>query len=45
VQDVGKTAFIKIISSTIPKQVYLHLNGEDIDDAKKERSVNNYSRL
>jgi hypothetical protein len=43
---VGKTAFIKL-SSTIPKQEYLHLNGEDIDDANllKERSVNNYSRL
>ena len=31
----------------IPKEDYLQLNGEDIDDANllKERSVNNYSRL
>ncbi len=44
---VGKTAFIKNYLSNIPKQDYLHLNGEDFDDANllKERSVNNYSRL
>lgn len=44
---VGKTAFIKNYLSIIPKQDYLQLNGEDIDDANllKERSVNNYSRL
>jgi uncharacterized protein len=44
---VGKTAFIKNYLSSIPKENYLHLNGEDIDDANllKERSVNNYSRL
>ena len=44
---VGKTAFIKNYLSTIPNENYLHLNGEDIDDANllKERSVNNYSRL
>ena len=44
---VGKTAFIKNYLSTIPKEDYLQLNGEDIDDANllKERSVNNYKRL
>lgn len=44
---VGKTAFIKNYLSNIPKQDYLHLNGEDLDDSNllKERSVNNYSRL
>ena len=44
---VGKTAFIKNYLSNIPKDEYLQLNGEDIDDANllKERSVNNYSRL
>ncbi len=44
---VGKTAFIKKYLSNIAKQDYLHLNGEDLDDANllKERSVNNYSRL
>ena len=44
---VGKTAFIKNYLSTISKEDYLQLNGEDIDDANllKERSVSNYSRL
>jgi uncharacterized protein len=44
---VGKTDLIKNYLSEIPKQEYLQLNGEDIDDANllKERSVNNYSRL
>ena len=44
---VGKTAFIQNYLSIIPKQDYLHLNGEDIQDADllKERSVRNYSRL
>jgi uncharacterized protein len=44
---VGKTVFIKNYLSAIPKQDYLHLNGEDIEDANllKERSVSNYSRL
>ena len=44
---VGKTAFIKNYLSTIPKQDYLQLNGEDIEDANllKERSVANYRRL
>ena len=44
---VGKTAFIKNYLSNIPKQDYLQLNGEDLDDSNllKERSVNNYSRL
>jgi predicted AAA+ superfamily ATPase len=44
---VGKTAFIKNYLSTIPKESYLQLNGEDIQDADllKERSVNNYKRL
>ena len=44
---VGKTAFIKNYLSTIPKEDYLQLNGEDIQDANllKERSVANYTRL
>jgi uncharacterized protein len=44
---VGKTAFIKNYLSTIPKEDYLQLNGEDIQDANllKERSVSNYTRL
>lgn len=44
---VGKTAFIKNYLSTIPNEDYLHLNGEDIQDADllKERSVSNYNRL
>ncbi|WP_163398655.1 ATP-binding protein [Flavobacterium fluviatile] len=44
---VGKTAFIKNYISTIPKEDYLQLNGEDIQDAflLKERSVSNYKRL
>lgn len=44
---VGKTAFIKNYLSTIPKEDYLQLNGEDIQDATllKERSVANYHRL
>ncbi len=44
---VGKTAFIKNYLATIPKENYLHLNGEDIQDADllKERSVANYKRL
>ena len=44
---VGKTAFIKNYLATIPKEDYLQLNGEDIQDANllKERSVSNYNRL
>ena len=44
---VGKTAFIKNYLATIPKEDYLQLNGEDIQDADllKERSVTNYRRL
>ena len=44
---VGKTAFIKNYLATIPKDDYLHLNGEDIQDVAllKERSVANYKRL
>lgn len=44
---VGKTAYIKNYLATIPKEDYLHLNGEDIQDADllKERSVANYKRL
>ncbi len=44
---VGKTAFIKNYLATIPKDDYLQLNGEDIQDADllKERSVSNFSRL
>lgn len=44
---VGKTELIKKYLSNIPKEEYLHLNGEDIQDATllKERSVANYKRL
>ncbi|MEO0058815.1 MAG: hypothetical protein RLZZ312_462 [Bacteroidota bacterium] len=44
---VGKTAFIKNYLSNIPKQDYLQLNGENLDDANllKERSISSYSRL
>lgn len=44
---VGKTAFIKNYLATIPKEDYLQLNGEDIQDANllKERFVANYTRL
>lgn len=44
---VGKTDFIKNYLKIIPKQDYLQLNGEDIDDSNllKERSVTNYGRL
>ena len=44
---VGKTAFIKNYLSVLPKEDYLQLNGEDIQDADllKERSVANYKRL
>lgn len=44
---VGKTQLIKTYLETLPKEKYLHLNGEDIIDANllKERSVSNYSRL
>lgn len=44
---VGKTAFIRNYLLTIPKEDFLQLNGEDINDANllKERSVANYTRL
>ena len=44
---VGKTDLIKKYLKTIPSETYLHLNGEDKNNANllKERSVNNYSRL
>lgn len=44
---VGKTAFIKNYLTTILKEKYLQLNGEDIDDINllKERSVANYTRI
>lgn len=44
---VGKTAFIKNYLSVLPKEDYLQLNGEDIQDVDllKERSVANYKRL
>ena len=44
---VGKTELIKNYLKTIPRESYLQLNGEDINDANllKERSVNNYQRL
>ena len=44
---VGKTELIKKYLEKIPKEEFLHLNGEDIQDATllKERSVANYKRL
>lgn len=44
---VGKTALIKSYLETISPDSYLHLNGEDKNDANllKERTVNNYKRL
>jgi predicted AAA+ superfamily ATPase len=44
---VGKTDLIKNYLSTIPKESYLQLNGEDIEDSNllKERSITTYSRL
>ncbi|KAB1157074.1 ATP-binding protein [Flavobacterium luteum] len=44
---VGKTELIKNYLSTIPKESYLQLNGEDVEDSNllKERSITNYSRL
>lgn len=44
---VGKTELIKKYLENIPKEDYLQLNGEDIDDANllKQRTVKNYSRL
>ena len=44
---VGKTELIKNYLLTIPKESYLQLNGEDIEDSNllKERSITNYSRL
>ena len=44
---VGKTELIKTYLQNIPKEDYLHLNGEDVDDANllKVRSVANYKRL
>ena len=43
---VGKTDLIKNYLSEIPKQDFLQLNGEDIEDANllKERSVNKIGR-
>lgn len=44
---VGKTELIKKYLEKIPKEDYLQLNGEDIEDADllKVRSVTNYKRL
>ena len=44
---VGKTELIKNYLENIPKKDYLHLNGDDIDDASllRVRSVANYKRL
>lgn len=44
---VGKTVLIKKYLEKIPKEEYLHLNGEDVQDANllQERSVVNYKRL
>jgi hypothetical protein len=44
---LGARRWVKRLLSIIFHSKYLHLNGEDIDDANllKERSVNNYSRL
>ncbi len=44
---VGKTKLIQNFIETLPKNTYLQLNGEDINDATilKERSVAHYQRL
>ncbi len=44
---VGKTELIKKYLEKTPKEDYLQLNGEDIEDANllKTRSVSNYKRL
>ena len=44
---VGKTELIKKYLEIIPKEDYLQLNGEDVEDASllKVRSVANYKRL
>ncbi len=44
---VGKTELIKKYIEKIPKEDYLQLNGEDVEDASllKVRSVANYKRL
>jgi hypothetical protein len=44
---VGKTELIKKYLENIPKEDYLHLNGEDVQDANllQERSVSNYKRV
>lgn len=44
---VGKTKLIQDYLKTIPKEKYLALNGEDVNDAGllQERSVSNYKRL
>jgi len=44
---VGKTKLVSNFLETYPKESYLKLNGEDINDAAllKERSVINYKRL
>lgn len=44
---VGKTELIKTYLENIPKEDYLQLNGEDVQDANllQERSVANYKRL
>ena len=44
---VGKTKLIQDYLETIPKEKYLSLNGEDVNDAEllRERSVANYKRL
>jgi hypothetical protein len=44
---VGKTELIKKYLEKIPKEDYLQLNGEDVEDASllKVRSVANYKRL
>lgn len=44
---VGKTELIQKYLESIPKETYMHLNGEDLNDANllKERTVANYKRL
>ena len=44
---VGKTDLIKNYLKSIPSEIYLHLNGEDKNNANllKERTVVNYKRL
>lgn len=44
---VGKTELINNYLESIPKNEYLHLNGENLSDSRllQERTIENYSRL